>query len=129
MFGESMKRGLALSLLLLPCVNADALESAQELLSACRPIAKADVRGGHVFFSPTFQPTFQTGQCWGTFSAIQKVIFYVDIGVCAPPESTLSQLVAVFVSYAEKHPQRLHEAFFDVALNSLQEAFPCPSHT
>ena len=46
-------------------------------------------------------------------------------GVCAPPSSTLSQLVAIFVSYAEKNPQRLHEEGFDIALESLQVAFPC----
>jgi hypothetical protein len=103
--------------------------SAQELLSGCRPIAKADVSGEGV----RFQQTYQSGVCWGTFGAIQKVISHIDetrrpiYGVCAPSAGTLSQLVAVFVSYAERNPQRLHEDGFDIALESLQVAFPCKS--
>lgn len=101
--------------------------SAQELLSGCRSIANADVSGEGI----RFQRTYQTGVCWGTFGAIQKVIVHIDetkrpiYGVCAPPSSTLSQLVAIFVSYAEKNPQRLHEEGFDIAVESLQVAFPC----
>ena len=103
--------------------------SAQELLSGCRSVANADVSGEGI----RFQQTYQTGICWGTFGAIQKVIVHVDVtrrpfyGVCAPPNSTLSQLVAIFVSYAEKNPQRLHEDGFDIALESLRVAFPCKS--
>ena len=101
--------------------------SAQELLSSCRPIAKADVRDKYVWFPPTYQ----TGTCWGAFYVIQKVIVHVDdsrlpiYGVCAPSSSTLTQLISIYVAYAEKNPQRLHEDFFDVALESLQNAFPC----
>ena len=101
--------------------------AAQELLSGCRPIANADVSGESI----RFQRTYQTGVCWGTFGTIQKVIVHADetgqpiYRVCAPPSSTLSQLVAIFVSYAEKNPQRLHEEGFDIALASLQLAFPC----
>lgn len=104
-------------------------DSAQELLSSCRPIAKADVYPEGV----RFQRTFQTGVCWGTFSALQKIIVHIDeakrpiYGVCAPSSSRLSQLVAIFVYYAEKNPQRLHEEGFDIAVESLQAAFPCMS--
>lgn len=106
---------------------AHAGNSAQELLSACRPIANAPVRETKV----QFDPSYETGFCWGTFQAIQKVVIYVDsanrpfVHVCAPPQSTTSQLVAVFVAYAEKRPARLHEHGFDIALESLQSAFPC----
>jgi len=101
--------------------------SVQELLSGCRSIATADVSADGVRFAKNFQ----TGLCWGTFGAIQNVIVHVDevgrpiYGVCAPPRSTQSQLVAIFVSFAEKNPQRLHEEGFDIALESLQVAFPC----
>lgn len=39
--------------------------------------------------------------------------------------SALTQLVAIFFAYAEKNPQRVHEDGFDLALESLQAAFPC----
>ena len=112
-----------LSLLVPQLASAD---SAQQLLSECRSIANVDVSGEDI----RFQQTYETGVCWGTFGAIQKVIFTATTrrplyGVCAPPNSTLSQLVAIFVSYAEKNPQHLHEDGFDIALESLQVAFSC----
>ena len=102
-------------------------DSAEEMLSACRPIAKGDISGDYV----KFPQNFSTGNCWGAFTVIQKMIVRVDdhrrpfFGVCAPASSTLSQLIAVFVDFAEKNPQRLHEDFFDVSIESLQKAFPC----
>ena len=116
---------IALALLLSSPAKAE--DSTQELLSACRPIAEADVTGDYV----RFPQTYNTGYCWGVFTGIQKIIVHVDkrkekiYGVCAPPESTLSQLIAVFTAYAKKNPQRLHEDYFKVALDSLRDAFPC----
>ena len=104
-------------------------DSAQELLSTCRPIAKADVTGDYV----KFPQNFETGKCWGTFSVIQSVIVHVDDArrpiylVCAPSSSRLSQLITIFVAYAEKNPQRLHEESFVIALDSLRASFPCQS--
>lgn len=114
--------------LLVPCQIAFAFNSAEDLLSACKPLANAEIDSKQA----NFLGTFSTGECWGVFSTIQKVIVFVDakekkriFGVCAPPSSTRTQLIAVFVAYAEKNPQRLNEDFFDVAISSLQEAFPC----
>ena len=100
--------------------------SAEELLSACRLIAKAEVTGDYVRF-PT---NYETGICWGAFGVIQKVIVQADDtgpihGVCAPSNSKLTQLISIYVAYAEKNPQRLHADFFHVALESLGNAFPC----
>ncbi len=103
--------------------------SAQELLSDCRPIVQADISYERI----RFEQTFQTGKCWGTFGVIQRIIVQTDktghpiYGICASPNSTHSQLVAIFVSYAEKNPQRLHEEGVDLALESLRAAFPCKS--
>jgi hypothetical protein len=107
---------------------ANAQGSTQEVLSSCRPIAVAEV----VNDSIRFNQDFSTGYCWGVFTAIQDVIVRGDsdgnryFSVCSPPESTLSQLIAIFVNYAEKNPQRFHENYFQVAMDSLVEAFPCP---
>ena len=114
--------------LLLASGRVFALESAQEYLSACKDIANAKVTEERVFFAPSFE----SGQCWGAFGAIQKTVAYADRAtnlpyflVCAPPETTLSQFVAIFVAYAQRHPERLHESYYEVAMDSLREAFPC----
>ncbi len=115
------------ALLVFACPSASAADSVQEMLSACRPIAKADVISGQVMFPQNFS----TGYCWGAFTSIQKVIVHTDenwrplYAVCAPPGNTLSQLIAILVAFGEKNPQRLHEDFFGVALESFRSAFPC----
>ena len=104
--------------------------SAQELLSACRPVAKSETIGGNV----RLDTKFETGVCWGEFDAIQRVTTIPDktnrrtiLDICAPSNSTRVQLIAIFVNYAEKNPQRLHLHGFDIAVESLQAAFPCKS--
>ena len=111
-----MKKTLALislSLLLVLWSSSALGQSAHELLSECRPIAKANVSGDYV----KFPKNYETGHCWGTFAVIQEIIVHVDESlpiyrVCAPESSSRSQLITVFVDYAEKNPQRLHEDFF-----------------
>ena len=106
-------------------------ESAEELLSACRPVTKAPVSGDSV----QFEQTYDTGFCWGAFSAVQKSIILVDnrkqplYGVCPPPTSTRTQTIAIFIQYAETHPQRLHEHYLFVVVDALREAFPCPKNS
>jgi len=101
--------------------------STQEMLSACRDISKAETNGKTV----RLHPNFNTGMCWGAFAVLQDTIgIVVDnkpfLGVCTPKGSTMTQLISVFVNYAEKNPQRLHEPFFIVAIDSLLEVFKCP---
>jgi hypothetical protein len=45
--------------------------------------------------------------------------------VCLPSDHTRSQMIAIFVQYAEKHPARNHEDFPWVAFDAAREAFPC----
>ena len=114
---------LTLVLLAPPALAA----SVSEMLANCRAIAKADLSGDKVKFSPDFK----TGMCWGAFLAIQGAIVQGDqenqplLHVCAPAESTTHQLVAIFVNYAERSPQRFHEDFFPVAIDALWQSFPC----
>jgi hypothetical protein len=77
----------------------------------------------------------QAFECWGYLNAFQQlsVIRFrnesdkVSItGACLPEEGTLTQLIRVFVSYAEKHPEELHKQAGLVALDAIQAAFPCP---
>lgn len=103
--------------------------STQEMLSLCKPIVNGDTTADGVYFPKNFS----TGECWGAFTTFQAAMAVLDgpnstrtmFGVCAPKESTLTQMISIFSSYADKHPERLHENFFFVAQNSLREVFPC----
>lgn len=118
---------LLLAVLLIFYLSPAFAESTQEMLSACRSIAKAKVSADNV----NLPQDFSTGECWGAFIVVQKVIVLIDETnipihrVCAPANSTRAQLISIFVDYAEKNPQRLHEDFFYVAIDSLRMAFPC----
>jgi hypothetical protein len=124
----SIHSRLALFIMTLLIVAPAFAESTTEMLSSCREVAEAPVKGDKIAMTETFQ----TGWCWGSFGVVQKIIVRADstgrpfFRICAPPESTRSQLIAVFVEYARRNPQRLHEDFFDVALEALRGAFPCP---
>ena len=120
---------LALIAIAIFCPSAFA-ESAEELLSACKPIVDAKVSGQNI----QFPHDFNTGECWEAFGTLQRISRYSDsnppnkpllpIG-CAPPESTRSELIAVFVEYVQRHPEHRHDDFVDVVLAAFQTAFPC----
>src|SRR5262245_21158939 len=46
---------------------------------------------------------------------------------CAPATSDVRQLAGVFVSYIEKHPDRMHEDFRRLTLQAFHDAWPCKS--
>lgn len=102
-------------------------ESAEELYSACKPIAEAKVAGEQI----EFPITYETGECWGAFSALQRLSAYVNpssglpwLGkLCVPSESTRSELIAVFVDYVQHHPERRHDDSVDVIMDSWRAAF------
>ena len=118
-----------LGILFISCSSSAFAETAQEILSACRPIARANLSGGKG--KVTGPDTFTAGKCWGAFTVIQNAIERVDdrmlliYNICPPAESTRTQLISMFVDYAEKNPQRLQEDFFDVFTDALRKAFPC----
>ena len=122
-----MRYAIMLTAVFMFSVSSVSAESTAEMLSSCSVFAEAKVRNNEIIFLQNFD----SGICWGAFSAIQSLIprtyangqhmFYV----CAPPTSRRHQLIAIFVEYAKRNPQRLHENFFDVAIDSLQAAFPC----
>jgi len=107
-------------------------QTAEEMVSYCKPVSEASIQDDVV----NFPRTFETGECWGAFGTLQDAVRATlsegknatpTLLVCAPPESTRTQFVAIFMEYAKKNPQRLHESFFFVAFSALHEAFPCKS--
>ena len=103
-------------------------ETTEEMLSSCRQVAEAKVSGDAVMLTQDFE----SGVCWGAVASLQELSRWVApqqkkpvLHVCAPKQSTRSQLILIFVEYAKHNPKLLHEDFVTVALAALRDAFPC----
>jgi hypothetical protein len=120
---------IAIAMFGICCGQRCMAETAEEMLSACRPVMNAKVTDGKI----NLPLDFDSGSCWGAFGAIQDLLTAVNastkkpmFGVCLSESTTRTQLIAIFVRYAEKHPERYNERFVWVADNAIREAFPCP---
>jgi hypothetical protein len=116
--------------LALGCARRANSETAEEMVSSCKAISTSTVNNGHVIL----HQDFASGVCWGAFGSIQAVITFVDPNTvkplfyaCVPPGSTRTQLIQVFLVYAQAHPEEYQKDYMIVVLTSLQKAFPCPS--
>jgi hypothetical protein len=102
-------------------------ETAEEMLSSCKKLSEAKVSDGKV----TAPPDFDSGQCFGSFRAIQFYSKFAGpdyqpvLHVCIPKDNTVTQLLAIFIDYVKRNPKTLSQDFFLAAHNSLVEAFPC----
>lgn len=104
-------------------------QTAREMRDYCRDVVEARHAADNEI---TMKLSFETGTCWGAFSAFQSLsrIWFKDadgvaLGLCLPPQSTRVQLVEIFSLYATEHPQTSHEDWALVAWRALHEAFPC----
>jgi hypothetical protein len=105
-------------------------ETTEEMASSCKAISAAKIVGGQI----SLPPDFASGVCWGAFATIQTVVTIVDpitlkhfFPVCVPAGSTRTQLIQIFLVYAQAHPEEYQKDYFVVALTSMSKAFPCPS--
>ena len=105
------------------------------MLSSCKEVANARIIADGKVDMVT---DFDTGLCWGAFASIQTIIKFgtpdpktkivaMMHNVCAPKDSTRTQLVAIFVEYVKKHPEAYNSEYLPVALTALRAAFPCSS--
>ena len=115
-------------LALASCVSVAKARTALEMASYCKPVAEAQPTGdGGV----SFKHDWQTGECWGFFSAIRLATGFYDeklvplLHICAPPRVGVVQLVLIFRRYVEINPSKGHELAFYIAINALVEASPC----
>jgi len=117
-----------LLLFVLTITSVASAESAEHMLSSCRWVETAHFRGEDV----AVPRDFESGMCWGAFDVVQTVIGVVAdpakgpiFGVCAPSESTRTQLIAIFVEYVKRNPKTMSDDFFFAARKALREVFPC----
>lgn len=109
------------------CLNLHA-ETTEKLLSDCRPVTQAKVTSDGV----EMNADFESGFCWGAFAAIDQMMMAINsatkkpiFNACLPKDHTRYQIVAIFVRYAEKHPERYSDDVPWVAFDAAREVFPC----
>jgi hypothetical protein len=86
--------------------------------------ANAVVPGCRSFLANDNQNVIAMGACSGVISTI----FYFSrthFGVCLPVGANRGQAISVVVRYIDQRPERMHERFEDLALEALQQAWPC----
>jgi hypothetical protein len=103
--------------------------SAEEMASNCKGVANAAISSGQISL-PT---DFETGVCWGAFTSLHEAAFATGsddkpvFHICFPDSASVSESVKVFLAYLDKHPEKLHESYFMIAVMANQAAFPCKS--
>jgi hypothetical protein len=87
--------------------------SANAIMPGCRNFIAENNRDLHLL-----------GDCVGTVSTM----FYfgeTHFEICAPNGATVGQAVRVVTLYIDRRPERMHENFKAIALEALQQAWPC----
>ena len=110
---------------------ASSVDSANELLSACEGLLSSSRLEGTNISIPTAD--YMANQCWGYIRAFQD-LSYIEVAgdkstvthACPAEGSSELQWVRVFVAYAQKHPERLHESGASMAFDAFRSAFRCP---
>jgi len=103
-------------------------ETSEEMLSACRTISTAKVSNGNI----VMPEDFESGKCWGAFEVLQNLLRVENtstkqsfFGVCMPEKATRTELIAIFIQYMGKHPEKYSDGFSFVVLSALWEPFHC----
>ena len=127
-----MRHTLIIALVVLACsCGAAAADTAEDLLNSC----------GNFTSKVTVMPNGtlnlhgnpDANMCWGYFAAVQDLGTVVwtgetnpILGACIPPGSSVTQLIRVFVDYANRNPAKLNVSPGLMVLDALAAAFPCP---
>ena len=100
------------------------------LISNCQVVYAQDVNsadyimpGCRNFIGNTDVSYLLQGLCAGSVGAI--IQFGRRLDTCIPSAVNVSQSVLVVVQYIDARPARMHEAFEVLALEALQQAWPC----
>ena len=86
--------------------------SANDVMPGCRELA--DGTGKNLVLQ---------GYCRGVVQ--QFLSFGSLVGMCSPNQISIAQAARVVVLYIDQRPARAHEGFTDLALEALQQAWPC----
>jgi hypothetical protein len=103
-------------------------QSASKILRTCEILQ----RGIHLERTTVYlPPSDDVHQCWGYMNAVLDYSVLADrdgkplLGACVSAEATTIDVIGLFVSYANAHPDKLNLSAAAVAYNAMAEAFPC----
>jgi hypothetical protein len=77
--------------------------------------------------SETAASAFSRGWCLGYIMGIVEDVR--NRGICFPKGSNIGQMVRIVVRYLEVHPAKLHLPAWDIVIEALHDAWPCPPAT
>jgi hypothetical protein len=108
--------------------SAASAQSASKILRACETLQ----RGMHLERTTIFLPPGDDAhQCWGYMNAVLDYAVLANrdgkplLGACVSAETTAIDIIRLFISYANAHPDKLNLSAAAVAYNAMAEAFPC----
>jgi Rap1a immunity proteins len=108
--------------------RAAAMDSARELAAKCQGVETIKNVKRRQVYIPNNADSLR---CWGYMEAIQNFLVLSDpdghgfLGVCAPEDTTLLQLVTSFLAFVRKHPGEMDDSPAVIAIRAMQEAYPC----
>jgi len=113
-----MKTGLIIAILLALTTAASAQtnpqSTANDMLSGCKGLS-----GGK---TPLIREALGQGRCGGYVAAL---VYAKSVFSCVPEGATPEEGVRVVIKYIEARPKRMQEPFGKLALEALEEAWPC----
>ena len=100
---------------LIPCVAIaeDDIDSGKYVLQGCRS-----------FISAGRDDYLAQGICMGAV----KAIIQTHQRLCRPKVLTTDQAIRVIIAYIDSRPARLHENFYGLAIEAMENAWPCPTN-
>jgi hypothetical protein len=108
-----MRCAIAILLALMaPAHAAEDLDSANYFLPGCKAMIASD--GNATQQRATYCLAFVDG-----------LVFRRSSRFCVPTHVTLGQILRVVVKYVDALPERHHDQFGDLALEALEQAWPC----
>jgi Rap1a immunity proteins len=116
------------TLLVLSCCGLASAQSAQKMLQACEIVQRGSRVETDTIYLP---PGNDVNQCWGFMNAVLQYATLADkdgktfLSACPGPDTTITQVIRVFVDYARSHPEKLELKAAAVAYNAMADAFPC----
>ena len=112
------KTSLAVAILLMLTMSASAQSnpqtSANEMLPGCKGLISEK--------TPPLREALRQGRCAGYVAGL---VYARSVFLCVPEGATPEQGVRVVIKYIEARPERMHEPFGKLALEALEEAWPC----
>jgi hypothetical protein len=88
--------------------------SSNEMLPGCKGLISDK--------TPPLKEALRQGRCAGYVAGL---VYARSVFLCVPEGATPEQGVRVVIKYIEARPERMQEPFGKLALEALEEAWPC----